>query len=241
MSEPLDPFAPPTTEVHGPDGWQDADTGAAFLPPRRAVIGALWVFSVACLLKMLGMANQIRVIGDPDITFEELVMSDDITGPMAGVYFIVLLVTLVLWGMWAHRAAANLRAIRPGWGYEFTPAAHIWWYFVPFANLVKPFHAMRELVSATLDSLALGPRSQTLGAWWGAWVVGNIVGNIAGRLMPDSARVTGEAYFNQLTWASIADMISSAALIVAAMMAVRIIRDINAYQAGWQRRRAHLE
>ena len=230
MSESLDPFAPPTAEPQDPRAWQDADTGASFLPPRRAVVAALWVFSVVCVLKMLGLANQIRVIGDRSVTFEELVMSDNITGPLDGVYLVVLLVTLVLWGMWAHRAASNLRAIRPGWGYEFTPSAHVWWYFVPFANLVKPYHAMRELVFATLGSLDPGPRTQTLGAWWGAWVTGNILGNVANRLMPDSTRVTGEAYFDRLTWASLADMASSAALVVAALVAVRIIRDVNAHQ-----------
>ena len=116
MSESLDPFAPPTAEPRDPRAWQDADTGASFLPPRRAVVAALWVFSVVCVLKMLGLANQIRVIGDRSVTFEELVMSDNITGPLDGVYLVVLLVTLVLWWMWAHRTASNLRAIRPGWG-----------------------------------------------------------------------------------------------------------------------------
>jgi hypothetical protein len=55
-----------------------------------------------------------------------------------------LLVSIIAVAMWIHRAHANLYEAGAE-GLQFTPGWAVGWYFIPFANLFKPFQAMREL------------------------------------------------------------------------------------------------
>src|SRR5690242_15716882 len=59
-------------------------------------------------------------------------------------FFAAFVATAVFWVLTIHRAATNVRAFGQG-GLEFTPGWAAGWYFVPFANLVKPFQAFREI------------------------------------------------------------------------------------------------
>ena len=52
--------------------------------------------------------------------------------------------TVVVWLVWQHHATANLWS-RGLPGLRFTPGWVVGWWFVPFANLVLPYLAMREL------------------------------------------------------------------------------------------------
>lgn len=89
---------------------------------------------------------------------------------------ITYLASAIIVGMWIYRAHANLLAA----GYhdlEFTPGWSVGWFFVPFANLFKPFQAMRELVnvsagaSYSFDQETPGP----VKAWWACHLIANII------------------------------------------------------------------
>ena len=86
------------------------------------------------------------------------------------------LATTVLAGIWIYRAAINLRAlgakdmaISPGWA--------VGWYFIPIANLWKPFQAMKEIWQASLNPLQGGKSAapRVLRIWWGLWLLGFLV------------------------------------------------------------------
>lgn len=84
--------------------------------------------------------------------------------------------------LWTHRACANGHALGVAGDWvspTMSPAAAVGSYFIPFANLVRPYHAMREIDSATLGEPSTDP---TLGVWWGTWIVGNILANISFRM-----------------------------------------------------------
>ena len=91
--------------------------------------------------------------------------------------------SLVFVGMWISRANRNLR-IHGCDNLEITPGWAVGWYFVPFANLRKPFHAMREIWNASLFGGAanLTKSNSLLTRWWACWIVGNIASNSAFRL-----------------------------------------------------------
>lgn len=100
------------------------------------------------------------------------------------------LIAIILFLVWVHRAATNLRALGQR-GLEFTPGWCVGWWFVPFANLVKPLHAMKEIwrasdpdtVGSTDDwSWRAAPVASTMGAWWGAWIVSGILDRVAGKI-----------------------------------------------------------
>ncbi len=91
----------------------------------------------------------------------------------------MLIVCFVLVGRWIYRTNANAHllsgdmTITPGWA--------IGWYFVPFANLVKPYQGMKETWLASHEAGGLHEETETalLPWWWGLWLVTNILGNIS--------------------------------------------------------------
>ena len=95
---------------------------------------------------------------------------------------LVLIACVSVVGRWIYRASVNAHAITdemtisPGWA--------VGWYFIPFANLFKPFQAMREIWHASHETFG-GYEERTpqiLGWWWGLWLVNGVIGNISARL-----------------------------------------------------------
>jgi hypothetical protein len=136
-------------------------------------------------------------------------------------FVIAMLGAIVIVAMWIHRAHANLRDAGID-GLEYSPGWAVGWYFIPFANLVKPFRAMRELWSTSLaqsDSYAdeADPR---LKLWWGAWIVGNILSNVALRFQGlDGSGATPVGY--------VLDIFSTLVLAAAGWFLLRIVEEVN--------------
>lgn len=86
----------------------------------------------------------------------------------------VFITTVVLFCRWFHLSVryANLRGIRVG----ATPAGAVGAWFIPFANLVRPFDYTRAMLSEG------GGNASLVGPWQTAWIVGNIATNLSSRL-----------------------------------------------------------
>jgi len=88
------------------------------------------------------------------------------------------LASVVLVGCWIYRANANAHAlssgmtIRPGWA--------VGWFFVPFANLVMPYQAMKETWRESHEAAGLLEEAQSpiVGWWWGLWIAGNVLARL---------------------------------------------------------------
>jgi hypothetical protein len=112
----------------------------------------------------------------------------------------MLIVCVILVSCWTYRASANAHGfsgemtISPGWA--------VGWYFIPIANLFKPFQAMREIwLASHFRGYWHDERTPLLlVAWWTLWIVTNILGNISFQLtMADSTgQSPGVALFNGL-------------------------------------------
>src|SRR5262249_26357717 len=86
----------------------------------------------------------------------------------------------------------------------------VWWFFVPFANLVKPYQAIREIdIASEPDGGSSG--ASMVGLWWGMWIVSRVFSRI-GSDVPSM----GVVWF-------VLDA-------VAAMVAIAMIRRINQNQ-----------
>lgn len=96
---------------------------------------------------------------------------------------IVMLASFVLIGMWIYRVAWNARVFAGARNLDFTPGWSVGWYFVPFANLWKPYQAMKEVwrASANPSQMDRASVSWWLPLWWLLWLVNGAVGNYAGR------------------------------------------------------------
>jgi len=119
--------------------------------------------------------------------------------PLAWIYAIASLASIAAFivsaiaiSMWIYRAHSSLREAGRE-DLQFSPGWAVGWYFIPLANLVMPFKAMRELWNEShlsADSYG-GEAPGNLGVWWGTWIIGGILGNASLRLslMGDGSNV----------------------------------------------------
>lgn len=132
--------------------------------------------------------------------------------------------TIVFFLMWLYRAHSNLTHLHPT-NLQFTPGWAVGWWFIPFANLVKPFQVVREVwwesdpevdEEPTFLSASLHAAPTYMGVWWAFWLISNFVYNF-------SARFAG----NDLTVAGYFDVIANALSAVAAALAIYLVKDIT--------------
>lgn len=151
----------------------------------RVAIGALWVYMIVNLLAEFG-GFYTDVLSAQGRSPDELASTDILV--LASL--VLLLVTGIIVLRWMYRASANAHAtaddltITPGWA--------VGWYFVPIANLWKPFQAMKETWLASHFGLHWEGRdaSDYLNWWWGLWILSSLLGNASWRL-GDSAPQLG--------------------------------------------------
>jgi hypothetical protein len=97
----------------------------------------------------------------------------------------VSLFTYVVFLVWTHTAAKNIRSFGHD-GFEFTPGWAVGWWFIPVMNWFKPFQALREIWQASdPDAIGGGYGSWrgsavpgTFGVWWGTYLLAGVVGII---------------------------------------------------------------
>lgn len=84
--------------------------------------------------------------------------------------------------IWLYRGNANVRALGAT-GLKFSPGWMVGWYFVPIANLWKPYQGMKELWQASTNQKAW-PGSfvpSVLGWWWAFFLIQQSLGKAAFR------------------------------------------------------------
>jgi hypothetical protein len=143
----------------------------------------------------------------------------------AVVNLVALFACIIVVGRWIYRASVNAHAvssemtISPGWA--------VGWYFVPIANLFKPYQAMREIWMAShfRGNWHDEPTPQLLVGWWALWIVTNILGNISFRLSmrDDSA--------DMFAMTSMIDVVQSVLNVPLCLILIAIMRRIAAAQA----------
>ena len=143
-------------------------------------------------------------------------------------FTVVFVVSIVLVGRWIYRAHANLAAAGAD-GLEFTPGWAVGWYFIPFANLVKPFQAMRELWNQSHsehDQFGNEAPSEVK-AWWGAWIVGNIISSVGTRI-----ELMGGGGGESLAIGTTLSAVGTAGVVLAAVLLLKIIACVTEAQRG---------
>ena len=182
-------------------------------------IAAAAIFGLGLDVAQLALADQMK--GEsPDVASALIVFF------VAMAFLGALIAAAVFFGIWVHRAAKNLRGLGRH-GMQFTPGWCVGWFYVPFANLVRPFKAVSEIWRASTSDpesdgngwSMMGTSTALLGLWWGTWLVGNIVSNISGRV--DDPSVSGGI-----------GLLGSGLLLVAAVSCILLMRGISERQAA---------
>jgi uncharacterized protein DUF4328 len=101
---------------------------------------------------------------------------------IAGVSMLAFWSTAIVFARFLMRANRNTPFIRLQIGWS--PSSMVWWYFVPFANVVRPYQSFVELWRASVPS-SRHPTAPPTGvvSWWALWVASNIGGALASRMI----------------------------------------------------------
>ena len=111
-------------------------------------------------------------------------------GTASSVETLLRLLAIILFLIWEYRAFKNLAALKAKYT-EFSPGWAVGWWFIPLANLVKPFQAVRELWNESdpefdeeMDFLHVaGGTPKIVGFWWAAFLLSGIIGSLVDMLI----------------------------------------------------------
>jgi hypothetical protein len=196
----------------------------------RLAIGGLAVLAGCRLLLVItgvgfifGPAGAID-LGDGD----SMSVWNLVSGLIALLLMPVFIYTVVTFLMWLYRIFSNLPSLRSD-QMEFTPGWAVGWWFIPLANLIKPYQAVRtawaesdpdiEVHNEFLTTIQSGAPSFMM-LWWALWIIGNVVSNVSSRL--DSLAEPGEQAI--LGYVLI---LESVIWIVASALAIKVILSIT--------------
>ena len=175
--------------------------------PTRLATVAMWCYLAADVVYLLS-----RHIDAPKP------LGDSFFDAAEALYLFILAVTIVLVGRWTYRTNANAHSfgsgmtIRPGWA--------VGWHFVPLANLVMPYLAMKEAWQKSHEAAGLHRRAETplLPWWWGLWLGSEFAGFLAAKVAEDPS-TSGAALF--------ADIFVSALTVALCIVLVRLMRRLE--------------
>lgn len=224
--------------------------------PRVFVSGksiALWtvillvVGAMADLANIGGSAAQIvlastypetaaAALGPEDVDVSEMpgggpqLIVSLINGAISFFGLLIVIATIVVFLIWQHRAYKNLPPLgvpRP----DFSSGWVVGSWFVPFLNLVRPYQIVKyiwgksdpETVNMSSGYYDMSGNFR-LKAWWGFWLFSNFVDNLSGRLYWRAQDLSDHVA------AGWADIFGSILSVIAAGLAIIVVRDINARQ-----------
>ena len=191
----MDPrYKSPTAEVvdvDEADGFRDLTTFSNVL---------VWMLRLGALLAILSIWSswlQLDLLSRA-FTSEEGAANDQRQILVIGSAGFLKLVTFFVFGRWIVLAHRNLDALGAQY-LEFRPGWAVGWFFIPIANLWKPYQAMRSLwqSSHSVHRPAIQDSTWVLPTWWTLWLIASFLNNITWQLQgnaktaPDFSTLTG--------------------------------------------------
>lgn len=142
----------------------------------------------------------------------------------------VFVFTVAVFLMWQFTTYKNLTPLKAK-NLEATPGWAIAYWFIPFANLWKPYTAIREIwyesdpdfdpeIGFLPTSYGTSP---IFGWWWAFWLLGNMSANVSARLSESDQFVNNGVFF-------VAHIIATAIGVGAAIFAILVVREITQRQ-----------
>lgn len=120
-----------------------------------------------------------RVADGENVPQTEAVANDSRQAIIGGLYAITFLVTGITFLRWTYLSNRNARLLGAS-DMDFTPAWAVGWYFVPIANLWKPYQALKETFKASHPDFAedwkQAAHPEILPVWWTLWILASFVG-----------------------------------------------------------------
>ncbi len=191
-----------------------------------AILASLLVIYSNCL--QYALLDQIK--HGKRFPIDVLLANDQRHATISGAELIVVVLTAIAFLMWTYRAYKNLPALGAR-GLEHTPGWAVGWYFVPFANLVKPYSVTVEVVRhSNPDGIGAGARrisTANVGRWWAAYLIAGVVGWLAGMMF--ASGVATHSIDSMMTGIGIA-IVGKLISIIAAVFAILLIAEVDKNQ-----------
>ena len=153
--------------------------------------------------------------------------SDDRQGIVGLLQVAFFFASGVLILMWIYRANDNAHRLGAA-GMAFTPGWAVGWYFIPFANLWKPYQAMKEIWRASASPMDPGSQAvpSLLPWWWFFWIASNLFANATFRLALNAEEL------DEMIRANVLAQIADAAEIPLGLLLIAIIRRVHEMQVS---------
>jgi hypothetical protein len=150
---------------------------------------------------------------------------DAVGAAVGGLLFLAFIASAIVSGMWIYRAASNAQAVTPD-PERITPGWSVGWFFVPFANLVMPYRAVRQSWNGLHGNgdLNAGMPGWAL-LWWLCWLLGNSLSTAALRISLNGASL------DDFRFATTVDILGSAASIAGAFLFRHLILELTRVSA----------
>jgi hypothetical protein len=248
MAVPTRGTAPPDVRVTGRE-YRDAHTLATW---AWALVGAA---SLMALITLPLRIAQLHTLHDYMNGLATIADVNDATSRAGGIGVFAAIASaaaIVLWLVWQFRSQSNLPGLGAT-GMRYSPGWVVGWWFIPVAWWVMPFRTIRELWLASdpeAGAADWGMRklSPLIPLWWTFWILRWALAIISGATSSSSApgqsmfTYTPEQLLHRVSWG----IWSDAAYIVAGILAILVIRDIDRRQRerrarvqGWHGQPAH--
>lgn len=200
--------------------WSDPGRRASFACAALAAVA--YVLLVDTLWTLVGIATVGGLVAAPATTWFE--GFDLVTRAVAVVYLTTLSIAAVAFIRWQRVAIRNLLFLGCRHPEHGTGIATAGW-FIPFVSLVLPWLSLREIARWSRHPGA-GSASALLGWWWGTYIISGFVAT--------TASVGFQLGSTSTIWvfAAAVDAVGSIGLITSAILAVKMVRTLTA----WQRR-----
>lgn len=147
--------------------------------------------------------------------------NDARTSAVGSLYGVFLFASFFIIGRWFfvsarknHLAGVEGLRISPGWA--------VGWFFVPVANIVMPYRALREIYRASFRNAGWAGNlvPYYFPGWWTFWIVTNVLSNASLRM---DVRLDYDYTVTQLNTISYIDIASDATGILCAYFLLKIV------------------
>lgn len=198
----------------------------------RIATALIWTWLATDVALGLSALYTIGVLGGlggaiaPAESFAGLEQVLPATGVLNVVAVVVAGITVL---RWIYRASRNAHALGPAM--TVTPGWSVGWFFVPIANLWKPFQAVSETWQVSADPHAPDavPIPAVLRIWWGCWIASSIISNIDFRL---SMHAETPEQLIAASWFTVAAVPVDVALTIALATIMRRLSQMQRDRAG---------
>lgn len=187
----------------------------------KVAVVVLGLIALLSLASLLHNATGFGLVADAragTLTDADATAFDTTTAALGGVYGVLVLAAAIAFLAWLSRSVDNVEVLGGGTPMA-TPRWSIGWWFVPIANLFKPFQVVEDLNQRMATRLRSGGDRLVL-AWWLLWIGGGIISAIVSRL-PNQETLEGlNGFFTAM-------ILGHTIELTAALLAIAVIRQIQ--------------